>query len=70
MNRNQAARAVRSGYVLVVVMVIAAILAITGTGLLSLGLNTYGRALYISQEIGARSAAEAGVAKALFAMKS
>ncbi len=60
----------RSGYVLVAVVAISAVLAITGAGLLSLSLGTYRRALYSSQEIAARSAAEAGVAAAYFAMKS
>lgn len=68
--RKRARHAASSGSVLVVVLAIAGILAITGTGLLSLAVNTYGRALYTSREIAARSAAEAGVAKALFAMKS
>lgn len=70
MRRHHTLRSERPGSVLVIVLVMAGILAITGTGLLSLGLNTYRRALYTAQEIAARSAAEAGVAKALFAMKS
>ena len=70
MKRHHTIRSERPGSVLVIVLVIAGILAITGTGLLSLGLSTYRRALYTAQEIAARSAAEAGVAKALFAMKS
>jgi hypothetical protein len=60
----------RSGSTLVIVVAIAGILAITGTGLLSLGLSTYRRAVYASQEVAARGAAEAGVAKALFVLKS
>jgi len=70
MKRNRGIRASPSGYVLVIVLVIASVLAITGTGLLSLGVGTYRRAVYASQETAARSAAEAGAAKALFAMKS
>lgn len=59
-----------SGLVLVIVLVIMAILAITGMGLLSLSLDGYRRAIHVSDEVAARSAAEAGVARALFAMKS
>jgi len=70
MKRSQAIRTQAAGSVLIVVLVIAGILAITGTGLLSLSLGTYRRAVYTSQEIAARCAAEAGAAKALFAMKS
>jgi hypothetical protein len=70
MIRCRARPVARSGYVLVVVVAIAAVLAITGTGLRALGVGTYGRALYASQEIAARSAAEAGGAAALCAMKS
>lgn len=69
-NPNRGRRAARSGSVLVVVLAIAGILAITGTGLLSLGLNSYRRAVSTSQEVAARSAADAGIAQAVFAMKS
>ena len=65
MKRHHTIRSERPGSVLVIVLVIAGILAITGTGLLSLGLSTYRRALYTAQEIAARSRRRSGSGEGL-----
>ena len=58
----------RRGSALPLVMLVVAILLAVGTGLLSLGLNSRVFAVRMASQIAARSAADAGLTKAIYEM--
>ena len=65
---NKPIQSKRKGSVLVLVMVVLVIMLVMGVGLLSLGQSSRIRAARTGSEIVARSAADAGLTKALFEM--
>ena len=68
MNRKKWLKSKRAGFSLPLVMFVVILVLLMGNGLLSLGLHSRFLAVRTSSEIAARSAADAGVTKALFEM--
>ncbi len=65
---NKPLQSKRKGSVMALMMVALVVLLVTGTGLLSLGLQSRIHALQAASDIAARCAADAGLTKALFEM--
>ena len=70
MNHNKPLKIKQKGLALPLVMCVVLILSILGVGLLTLGYQTRLRAIRTASEIFARSAADAGVTKALYDMNT
>ncbi len=68
MGRKKLLKSQRSGLALGVVLLAVAILLVTGSGLLSLGMHGRMLAVRATSEIAARTAADAGLTKAVFEM--
>jgi len=68
MNRKKRLKSKRAGFSLPLVMFVVILVFVMGNGLLSLGLHSRILAVRTSSEIAARTAADAGVTKALFEM--
>lgn len=68
MNRKKLLKSERKGTVMALMLVALMVLLLTGVGLLSMGLRSRIFALRTASDIAARSAADAGLAKALFEM--
>ncbi len=72
MSRNGTRRrAMRSnGSVLLALMVISAIVAVLGTSMLTVGYHAQVRAVRVAEDMAARVAADAGLARAMHTLKS
>ncbi len=68
MNRKKRLKSKRGGFSLPLVMFVVILVLVMGNGLLSLGLHSRILSVRTSSEIAARSAADAGVTRALFEM--